>query len=121
MLSISGVDELTMPYPALKKTDICDCKEINLAKRKDADFYQLNRLSKEFDLLILQVPRRAFSHISKQFIATQSAFVISNSDYQETGVVFSPWCDTLQELETYAVAHHIDILYEHLSSNTRKQ
>lgn len=103
-----------MPYPNLKKDDVLGSREINFIDRRETNYPQLMRLVMDFELVILQVQRRAFSHISKRLLATGNAFVITNRDYRSTGVVFSPWCDNLQDLEHFARENHVDILHDHL-------
>ena len=108
------LDEIIMPYPNLKADDILGSREMSFTNRKDSIHPQLMRLCMDFDLLVLQVQRRAFSHISKRFLATTNAFIITNRDYLTTGHVFSPWCDTLLDLEIFAKKNHVDILHDHL-------
>lgn len=103
-----------MPYPALKQQDILGSREISFIDRKDSNYPQLMRLNLDFDLIILQIQRRAFSHISKRLLSTGNAFVITNRDYRNTGIIFSPWCDTMLELEIFAKKNHVDILHDHL-------
>jgi len=108
------LDEITMPYPKLKQDDILGSREISFTNRKDSIHPQLMRLCMDFDLVVLQVQRRAFSHISKRFLATTNAFILSNREYRTTGQVFSPWCDTMMDLEIFAKRNHVDILHDHL-------
>jgi len=107
-----------MPYPKLKPDDILGSREISFTNRKDLAHPQLMRLCMDFELIVLQVQRRAFSHISKRFLATSDAFLLSNHDYRKNGLVFSPWFDSLAELEAFAKKHHIDILHDHIFGNT---
>ncbi len=103
-----------MPYPKLKSDDVLGSREISFTNRKDSIHPQLMRLCMDFDLVVLQVQRRAFSHISKRLLSTGNAFVITNRDYRTTGQIFSPWCDTMLELEIFAKKNHVDILHDHL-------
>lgn len=102
-----------MSYPKLKPDDIHGSSEICFS-RKESVHTQLMRLCMDFDLVVLQVQRKAFSHISKRFLSTSYAFVISHRDYRNTRKVFSPWCDTLLDLEIFARKNHVDILHDHL-------
>lgn len=113
-LWIARLDEFIMPYPKLKQDDILGSREICFTNRKDSIHPQLMRLCMDFDLVVLQLQRRAFSHISKRLLSTGNAFVISNRDYRTTGIIFSPWCDTMLELEIFAKKNHVDILHDHL-------
>lgn len=103
-----------MPYPKLKPDDIDGSREISFTNRKDSSHPQLMRLCMDFDLVILQVQRRSFSHISKRFLPTSTAYLLSNRDYRSSGLVFSPWFDNLNDLELFAKKHHIDILHDHI-------
>lgn len=103
-----------MPYPKLKPDDILGSREISFTNRKDLSHPQLMRLCMDFELVVLQVQRRAFSHISKRFLPTSNAFLLSNRDYRNNYLVFSPWFDTLIDLEAFAKKHHIDILHDHI-------
>jgi hypothetical protein len=103
-----------MPYPSLKQEDILGSREIRFIDRRETNYPQLMRLSMDFELLVLQIQRRAFSHISKRLLATGTAFVITNRDYRTSGLVYSPWCDTLLDLEIFARKNHVDILHDHL-------
>ncbi|RYY04677.1 MAG: hypothetical protein EOO53_02410 [Gammaproteobacteria bacterium] len=103
-----------MPYPKLKSDDIFGSREISFTNRKDSIHPQLMRLCMDFELVVLQVQRRSFSHISKRFLPTSTAFLLSNQDYRNTGLVFSPWCDTMMDLEIFAKKNHIDILHDHI-------
>ena len=103
-----------MPYPNLKKDDILGSKEISFKHRRDLQCPQLLRLTTDFDMVVLEVQRRAFSHISKRLLPTSFAYVITNRDYPAQGVVFSPLMDTLTELEIFAKKNHVDILHDHL-------
>ncbi len=102
-----------MPYPKLKPDDLHGSSEISFG-RKESVHPQLMRLCMDFDLVILQVQRKAFSHISKRFLSTTPAFVITNQHYRSTRQIFSPWCDTLMDLEIFARRNHVDILHDHL-------
>jgi hypothetical protein len=108
------LDELIMPYPKLKSDDILGSREISFTNRKDSIHPQLMRLCMDFELVVLQVQRRSFSHISKRFLPTHNAFLLSNRDYRTTGLVFSPWCDTMMDLEIFARKNHVDILHDHI-------
>jgi len=103
-----------MQYPPLKQEDILGSREIHFISRKETNYPQLMRLCMDFDLVILQVQKRAFSHISKRLLATGNAFVITHRDYRNSGIVFSSWCDTLMDLEVFARKNHVDILHAHL-------
>lgn len=103
-----------MPYPKLKQDDILGCREISFTDRKDTRFTQLVRLTLDFELVVLQVQRRAFSHISKRLLETGTAFVLTNRDYRQNLVIYSPWCDSLQALDSFAKDNHVDILHDHL-------
>jgi len=109
-----------MTYPKLKPDDILGSREISLLNRNDLSHPQLVRLCMDFDMRVLQVQRRAFSHISKRLLPTGTAFVLCNSDYRHNGLVYSPWFDSLAELESFAKKHHIDILHDHLFGDIRK-
>lgn len=103
-----------MPYPPLKQEDVLGSREINFLDRSETRYPQLMRLCMDFELVVLQIQRRAFSHISKRFLPTSNAFVITNRKYRTKGIVYSPLKDTLLELELFAKAHHVDILHDHL-------
>jgi hypothetical protein len=103
-----------MHYPKLKPDDILGSREIRFTNREDLLHPQLMRLCMDFDMAVLQVQRRAFSHISKRFLPTSNAFLLCNRDYRHNGLVFSPWFDSLAELELFAKKHHIDILHDHI-------
>ncbi len=111
---VAKLDELIRPYPKLKADDILGSREISFTNRKDSIHPQLMRLCMDFELVVLQVQRRSFSHISKRFLPTNNAFLISNRDYRTTGQVFSPWCDTMMDLEIFARKNHVDILHDHI-------
>lgn len=114
MQRMARLDDLTMPYPSLKQEDILGSREIGFIDRKETNYPQLMRLVMDFELVVLQVQRRAFSHISKRLLPTGNAFLITNRDYRSSGRVFSPWCDNLPELEVFARHNHVDILHDHL-------
>ncbi|RYY76958.1 MAG: hypothetical protein EOO52_05565 [Gammaproteobacteria bacterium] len=103
-----------MPYPKLKSDDILGSREISFTDRKDLSHPLLMRLCMDFDLTVLQVQRRAFSHISKRFLPTSNAFVLASRDYRHSGLVFSPWFDSLTDLELFAKKYHVDILHDHV-------
>lgn len=75
------------------------------------------RLCMDFELIVLQVQRRAFSHISKRFLPTGNAFVLASRDYRQSGLVFSPWFDSLADLESFAKKYHVDILHDRTIGN----
>ena len=108
-----------MPYPKLKPDDILGSREISFTNRKDVSHPQLMRMCMDFDMAVLQVQRRAFSHISKRFLPTSSAYLLSNREYRHNGLIFSPWFDSLDDLELFAKTHHIDILHDHLFGDTK--
>ena len=103
-----------MPYPKLKPEDILGSREVSFKNRKESIHPQLMRLCMDFELVVLQVQRRAYSHISKRLLPTSTAFLLSNRDYRTTGMVFSPWFDNIMDLEIFAKKHHIDILHDHI-------
>jgi hypothetical protein len=105
-----------MTYPKLKPDDILGSREISFTNRKDLSHPQLMRLCMDFDLRVLQVQRRAFSHISKRFLPTGDAFLLASCDYRHSGLVFSPWFDSLADLELFAKKYHVDILHDHVFS-----
>lgn len=108
------LDEIIMSYPNLKSENILGSREISFTNRTDSIHPQLMRLCMDFDLVVLQVQRKAFSHISKRLLSTGNAFVLTNRDYRTLGRTYSPWCDTMLELEIFAKKHHVDILHDHL-------
>jgi len=103
-----------MPYPKLKPVDILGSVEIDFTNRKDFLHPQLMRLCMDFDLVVLKVQRRAFSHISKRYLPISDAFLLTNRDYRQSGLVFSPWFDSLTELELFAKKYHVDILHGYI-------
>ncbi|MET0356653.1 MAG: hypothetical protein ABW044_07720 [Cellvibrio sp.] len=103
-----------MPYPKLKPDDVNGSREVSFTNRNDSSHPQLMRMCMDYELVVLQVQRRSFSHISKRFLPTSHAFLLSNRDYRNSGLVFSPWFDTLADLELFAKRHHIDILHDHI-------
>jgi hypothetical protein len=103
-----------MPYPKLKAAGILGSTEISFTNRKDFLHPQLMRLCMDFDLVVLQVQRRAFSHISKRFLPASNAFLLSSRDYRQSGLAFSPWFDSLADLELFAKKYHVDILHGYI-------
>jgi hypothetical protein len=103
-----------MPYPKLKPVDILGSMEIDFTNRKDFLHPQLMRLCMDFDLVVLKVQRRTFSHISKRYLPTSDAFLLTNRDYRQSGLVFSPWFDSPTELELFAKKYHVDILHGYI-------
>lgn len=106
-----------MLYPPLKNDELRGSKEMQFIDRQETNFPQLMRLCMDFDLCVLQLQRKAFSHISKRYLTIDPVFVMANRGYHHNHSVYTPHCNSLQELESYARTHHVDILHAHLFNN----
>jgi hypothetical protein len=107
-----------MPYETLTKLDLTDSRKVVFTGYNQNQYPQLTRLTTYFDLRVLQLQPKAFSHISKRDVALAPVFVISNLAYRQKLVTFSPQFSSLEELEVYADAQHLSILHELLSDDS---
>ncbi len=98
----------------LRKEELLGSNEISFINRQEFNCPQLMRLSMDFEICVLQLQCEAFSYITKRFLPTTSAFVLTSRNYQSNCVTYSPRCNSLRELEVYACVNHVDILHEHL-------
>jgi hypothetical protein len=105
---------MPMPHQPLHKDDILDSKEVSFTNRAEQNYPQLMRLAMDFELCVLQLQRNTFSHITKRFLPSAPIFVITERNYFSNNATYSPRCNTLEDLETFACAYHVDILHEHL-------
>jgi hypothetical protein len=98
----------------LHKDEILDSKEIAFTNRHEFNFPQLMRLTLDFELCVLQLDRNSYSHITKRQLPNQPLFVLTERNYFSNNATYSPRCNSLEDLETYARAYHVDILHQHL-------
>ena len=95
----------------LNTEDILSSREIRFVDRHEPNYPQLMRLTLDFNLCVLQLQRKAFSHISRRYLPTAPSFVLASIDYRSTNILFSPHCNSLRELNDYARANEVDILH----------
>jgi hypothetical protein len=107
-----------MPYDTLTQSDLADSRKIVFTGYNQNQYPQLTRLTTYFDLRVLQLQPKAFSHISKRYVALAPVFVLSNLAYRQKLVTFSPQLSSLAELEQFADANNISILHELLSDDS---
>lgn len=98
----------------LRQEELSGSKEISFNDRQESNYPQLMRLSMDFEICVLQLKCEVFSYITKRFLPSTSAFILTNHNHQGNCVTYSPRCNSLRELEVYACIHHVDILHEHL-------
>lgn len=99
----------------LNTDDLMGCREIRFINRQESNYPNLMRLCLDFDLCVLQLQHRTYSHISLRFVPTAPEFILTSNDYHTQGIsAMTPCCASLQELETYAHQHQVDILHDYL-------
>lgn len=103
-----------MHYSPLTQDDILGGKEICFISRQETNHTQLMRLAMDFEMCILQVQRRSFSHISKRFLPVSPVFVLVGRDYLLDHTTYSPFFDSLEELDMFVRDQHVDILHSYL-------
>jgi hypothetical protein len=103
-----------MPYLTLKQDDILGSREVRFISRQETNYPQLMRLAMDFEMCILQVQRRAFSHISKRYLPIAPAFILVGRDYLLDHKCYSPALESLRDLDQFARDHHVDILHDYL-------
>jgi hypothetical protein len=107
-----------MPYETLTPLDLVDSRKIVFTGYNQNQCPQLTRLTTYFDLRVLQLQPKAFSHISKRDVALAPVFVLSNLAYRQKLVTFSPPFSSLAELEQFSDSNNISILHELLSDES---
>ncbi len=103
-----------MPQFPLNTDDLLGCREVRFMNRQESSYPILMRLCLDFDLRVLQLQRRTYSHISLRYVPTPPEFILSNADYREALIALSPCCNSLRDLENYAEQHQVDILHDYL-------
>ena len=100
-----------MTHYSLNTEDILSSKEIRFVDRQETNYSNLMRLTMDFDLCVLQLQRKVFSHITRRYLPAAPTFVLAGIDYRSTNLTYSPHCDSLRKLNDYARANEVDILH----------
>jgi hypothetical protein len=99
----------------LNTDDLLGSREIRFINRKESNYPNLMRLCLDFELAVLQLQRKTYSHISLRLVPTAPEFVLVNREYDAQGIVaMTPICSSLQTLEAYVIQHQIDLLHAYL-------
>lgn len=110
-----------MPQFPLNTDDLLGCREVRFMSRQETNYPILMRLTLDFDLRVLQLQRRTYSHISLRYVPASPEFILGNADYREQLIALSPGHASLKELEAYAQQHQVDILHDYLFGLDRDQ
>ena len=108
-----------MPYPPRKTLinpdELFACRDIRLQDRRETQYPQLMYLCADFNLSILQLQRKTFSHLTRKMVPNALELVLAthddNSNYWYS---MTPSMATLKLLNEYAKRHEVNILHAHL-------
>lgn len=106
---------------SLKADELLGSREIRFLNRQEYTYPHLMRLCLDFDLKVLQLQRRTFSHISLRQVPTAPEFILGSCENPSADFLpMTPRFPSLQELEAYVMERHVDILHEYLFESTQK-
>ena len=90
-------------------------RDLRLQDRRDTQYPQLLHLCSGFNLSVLQLQRKTFSHLSRKMVPSALEFVLATHD-EATNYWYSmtPGLPSLKMLNDYAKHYEVDILHMHL-------
>lgn len=104
---------LPAPHKSLLDPDaIFASREIRFQGRGESQYTLLMRLCTDFNLSVLQLQRKLFSHLSRKTVPGAMEFVLATRD-ETTNQWYSlsPGFADLKSLDDYAKRHEVDILH----------
>lgn len=104
-----------MPNQVLNSDDLLGSREIRFLDRQESNYPNLMRMCMDFDLCVLQLQLRTYSHITNRYLPSAHAFVLTTKDYRShNAAAITPTCDSMRALEEHVTAHQVDILHDYL-------
>lgn len=108
-----------MPTPPCKTLinpdELFGSRDLRLQDRSETQYPQLMRLCADFNLSVLQLQHKIFSHISRKMVPGALEFVLAVHDETTNyWYAMTPGLASLKILNDYARRHEIDILHMHL-------
>lgn len=105
-----------MPNTPQKKILLPDnfasLREISCRDRRENTYPQLMRLCADFDFHVLQIQRKAFSHISRRIVPGAPEFCLAvRCEQLAQWYSVSPLKESLQALNDYCKTYEIDLLH----------
>lgn len=96
----------------LDPDEIFASREIRFQDRTESQYPLLMRLCTDFDLSVLQLQRKLFSHLSRKTVPGAMEFVLATRDESNNyWYSISPGVDDLTALDNYAKHYEVDILH----------
>ncbi len=104
---------LPAPHKSLLDPDeLFASREIRFQDRRESQYPLLMRLCADFNLSVLQLQRKFFSHLSRKTVPGAMEFVLASRD-ESTNFWYSlsPGFADLKTLDDYAKRYEVDILH----------
>ena len=108
------------PDKPFQPEDFVGSREIRFINRRESSYPTLMRLCMDFNLRVVQLQRKIYSHISLRLAPTAPEFFLLGGDHQHPVHPLTSGCASLRELEDYVARHQIDILHDYLFGDDQK-